>query len=226
MTVESIVAELCALGEPRRVAALRRDGIGSDAFGVGLPALRALAKRIGRDHALALALWKTAIREARILASLVDEPDRVTAAQMDAWAGTFDSWEVCDQCCQNLFHRTPFALAKVEEWTQRPEELVKRAGFVLVAVLAVHDHTGEDATFVRLLPTLIDRADDERHYVRKGAGWALRQIGKRSDASRAQVLTALEAVFRGDRRPRRRVARDVIRELGSRPGPSSAATPR
>jgi hypothetical protein len=113
--------------------------------------LRSLAKRIGPNHELALELWQKAVREPRILASLLDEPERVTEAQMDRWAEAFDSWEICDQCCQNLFWRTPFALARALAWTRRPEEFVKRAGFVLVAVLAVHDRQAEDETFVGLL---------------------------------------------------------------------------
>jgi 3-methyladenine DNA glycosylase AlkD len=213
LSVEQIVSELRELGEPRRVAALRRSGIASPAFGVALPTLRSMASRVGPDHELALELWEEAVREARILASLIDEPGRVTETQMDRWAGTFDSWEICDQCCQNLFWRTPFALAKALAWMQRAEEFVKRAGFVLVAVLAVHDKRAEEETFVGLLPTLIAAADDERVYVRKGASWALRQIGKRNDHLRTRVLSAVSTSIDSDSRASRWVAHDVSREL-------------
>jgi 3-methyladenine DNA glycosylase AlkD len=188
VTVDEILSELSQSAEPQRVAGLRRVGVASPALGVGLPTLRSLAKRIGHDHGLALALWHTPLREARILASLIDDSEQVTEDQMERWAETFDSWEICDQCCQNLFAHTSFALAKTVEWTQRPEEFVKRAGFVLVAVRAVHDKRADDRAFARLLPTLMAAADDDRPYVRKGASWALRQIGKRSDRLRVLVL--------------------------------------
>jgi 3-methyladenine DNA glycosylase AlkD len=148
MTVDEILSELRLAADPRRVASLRRVGAASPALGVGLPSLRSLAKRIGHDHRLALALWQTPVREARILASLIDEPERVTAKEMDRWAASFDNWEICDQVCQNLFARTPLALAKAVEWTRRSEEFVKRATFVLVAVRAVQSIAVTDATLV------------------------------------------------------------------------------
>ena len=152
MTVDEILSELRRLAEPQRVVALKRSGVAACAFGVCLPELRSLAKRIGRDHERALALWQEPIREARILASLIDERERVTEKQMDRWAESFDSWEICDQCCQNLFAHTVFAPAKAVEWMRRPEELVKRAGFVLVAVRAVRDKRADDQAFADLLP--------------------------------------------------------------------------
>jgi 3-methyladenine DNA glycosylase AlkD len=213
VTVDEILSELSQSAEPQRVAGLRRVGVASPALGVGLPTLRSLAKRIGRDHGLALALWQTRVREARILASLIDDSEQVTEDQMDCWAETFDSWEICDQCCQNLFAHTSFALAKAVEWTQRPEEFVKRAAFVLVAVRAVHDKGACDEIFAGLLPTLVAAADDDRLCVRKGASWALRQIGKRSDRLRALVLDTVGPWVESDRRGARWVARDVSREL-------------
>jgi 3-methyladenine DNA glycosylase AlkD len=145
---------------------------------------------------------------------------------MDRWAETFDSWEICDQCCQNLFAHTRFALAKVGEWSQRPEVFVKRAAFVLVAVLAVHDKRAEDETFAELLPTLICAADDERPYVRKGASWGLRQMGKRNDRLRARVLTAVAPCLDSESRGSRWVARDVSRELGCGKDPAMRAQAR
>jgi 3-methyladenine DNA glycosylase AlkD len=136
---------------------------------------------------------------------------------MDRWAKSFDSWEICDQCCQNLFWRTPFALAKVLAWTRRPGEFVKRAGLVLAAVLAVHDEQPEDDTFVELLPTLVAAADDGRAYVHKGASWALRQIGKRRDHLRTDVLAAVAPHIDSDSRASRWVAHDVARGLRLRP---------
>jgi 3-methyladenine DNA glycosylase AlkD len=217
VTVDQVLTELRRSGEPQRVAALEQSGAASPAFGVGLPALRSLAKRVGHDHGLALALWPTGVREARILASLIAERERVTRRQMDRWAETFDSWEICDQCCQNLFAHTAFALDKALEWTRRPEEFIRRAAFVLVAVRAVHDKGADDRTFADLLPTLIAAADDQRLYVRKGASWALRQIGKRNDPLQTRVLTAVGPYIDADGRGIRWVARDVSRELRSRP---------
>jgi 3-methyladenine DNA glycosylase AlkD len=176
-----------------------------------------MAKRIGHDHGLAVALWPTGVREARILASLIDERERVTRSQMDRWAVTFESWETCDQCCQNLFAHTAFALDKAVEWTRRPEEFVKRAAFVLVAVRAVHDIGADDRTFADLLPTLIAGADDQRLYVRKGASWALRQIGKRSHRLQTRVLAAVGPYVDVHGGGIGWVARDVSRELSSRP---------
>jgi 3-methyladenine DNA glycosylase AlkD len=169
-----------------------------------------LARTIGSPWEL----WRIPVRETRILASLIDDPERVTDAQMDRWAKTFDSWEICDQCCQNLFWRTPLALAKVLAWTRRPEELVMRAGLVLVALLAVHDKQTDDDTFVGLLPTLIAAAEDERAGVHKGASWALRQTGKRNDQLRRRVLDAVAPSVESDNRASRWVADDVLRELG------------
>jgi 3-methyladenine DNA glycosylase AlkD len=213
VTVEEILSDLRQSGDPQRVAALKRFRGASPAFGIGLPALRSLAKRIGHDHELALTLWQTPVRETRILASLIDERDRVTEDQMDRWAETFDSWEICDQCCQNLFAHTPFALQKAVEWMLRPEEFVRRAAFVLVAVRAVHDKRADDQAFVDLLPGLIAAADDERLYVRQGASWALRQVGKRSDRLRTRVLDTVTPRIESDSRGARWVARDVAGEL-------------
>jgi 3-methyladenine DNA glycosylase AlkD len=226
VTFEEILSELRGAGDPRRVATLKRFGASSPAFGVDLPTLRSLAKRTGPDHGLAVALWQTPVREARILASLIDEPERVTATQMDRWAETFDNWEICDQVCQNLFAQTPIALAKAVEWTRRPEEFVKRAAFVLVAVRAVHDKRMEEETFVDLLPILIAAADDDRPYVRKGASWALRQIGKRSDRLRTRVLDAISPHIDSDSRSARWVARDVARELRGAATGTSLSTKR
>jgi 3-methyladenine DNA glycosylase AlkD len=213
VTVEEILSELRQAGDSQRVASLKRFGAAPPAFGVGLPALRSLAKRIGHDHGLALALWQTPAREARILASLIDERERVTGNQMDRWAKTFDNWEICDQVCQNLFAHTPIALPKAIEWMRRPEEFVKRAGFVLVAGRAVHDKRTDDRMFSDLLPTLMAAADDDRAYVRKGASWALRQIGKRSDRLRTRVLDTVSSSVDSDSRGARWVARDVSQEL-------------
>ena len=147
---------------------MTRYGIQSDkAFGVSVSNIQTLAKRLGRSHALAGALWKTGWYEARLLASYVDEPDRVTAAQMDRWCRDFDNWGVCDTVCFVLFDRTPHAWSKVEQWSRRREEFMKRAAFALLWGLTVHDKSAGDDAFRRGLVLVEDCADDERHFVKK-----------------------------------------------------------
>lgn len=158
-----------------------RYGIHTDkAFGVPVGTIRQLAKRVGRDHELAAALWDTGWYEARLLAAFVDEPQRVTAGQMDRWCRDFDNWAVVDTVCFQLFDRTPHAFHKVEQWSGRRGEFAKRAAFALLACLALHDKRAEDAQFLRTLPLIEHAASDERNFVKKGVSWALRAIGKRN----------------------------------------------
>ncbi|MDH3944308.1 MAG: DNA alkylation repair protein, partial [Anaerolineae bacterium] len=179
--VENILAKLKQMGNPEDAEGMARFGINTEkAYGIRIPALRKLGKEIGRDHELALGLWETGMHEARILASMVDDPEQVTEAQMDAWAGDFNSWDLCDQCCGNLFDKTPFAYDKAVEWSGREEEFVKRAGFAMMAWLAVHNKKTEDGLFEVFLPIIVREAPDERNYVKKAVNWALRQIGKRN----------------------------------------------
>jgi 3-methyladenine DNA glycosylase AlkD len=214
MAVPEIVAELRAQGSPANVAGMARYGIDpKNALGVSVPALRALAKRVGRDHATALALWKTGIHEARSLAGLVDEPAKVTEAQLERWARDFDSWDICDGVCSNLFDRTPFARDKAIEWSACPEEYVKRAGFVLMAALAVHDKKAPDALFREFLPLIEREATDERNFVKKAVNWALRQIGKRNRALNRDAIAAAKRIRRIDSRAARWIAADALREL-------------
>jgi 3-methyladenine DNA glycosylase AlkD len=181
-------------------------------LGVSVPTLRGIAKKLGRDHGLALALWKSGIHEARILASMVDEPARVTSAQMDRWARDFDSWDVCDQCCSNLFDQTEFAYEKAVEWAKLDQEFVKRAGFALMAALSVHDKKAGDRAFSPFLELIEEGATDERNFVKKAVNWALRQIGKRNLGLNARALEVAERISKLDSRW---VASDAIRELRS-----------
>ncbi|MCI0565440.1 MAG: DNA alkylation repair protein, partial [Nitrososphaera sp.] len=144
------------------------------AYGVAAPDIHAIAKKIGKDQKLSLQLWSSGVHDARILASLVGEPERVTERQMDRWVRDFDSWAVCDSCCTFLFRMTPFAYAKAFEWCKKKEEFVKRAGFVMMAVLAVHDKKAPDTHFLRMLPALKRGATDGRNFVKKAVNWALR----------------------------------------------------
>ena len=158
-----------------------------------MPVLRKMAKEIGRRHDLADELWRSAIHEARILAALIDDPGKVTDDQMERWVLEIDSWDVCDQLCSNLFSRTALAREKAAAWSGRPETFVKRAGFVLMACLAVHDKKADDAIFVEFLPLIVREAGDDRNFVKKAVNWALRQIGKRNPVlNRLSVETARE----------------------------------
>jgi 3-methyladenine DNA glycosylase AlkD len=160
---------------------MARYGLPSDhALGVSVADIRALAKQIGRRHELAVELWKTGVYEARMLTAFIDEPARVTPAQMDRWCRDFDNWGICDTLCFHLFDRTPHAWKKIEKWAGRREEFVKRAAFALLASVALHDKKAADAPFIRSLPLIEQAAGDERNFVKKGVSWALRGIGKRN----------------------------------------------
>jgi 3-methyladenine DNA glycosylase AlkD len=216
MTAESIIAELKAQANPANVAGMARFGINpKNTLGVSIPLLRAMAKRIGRDHALARGLWASGIHEARILAALVDDPAEVAEAQLERWARDFDSWDVCDGVCGNLFDRTPFAAAKAVEWSARDEEFVKRAAFVLMAALAVHDKKATDERFRKFLPLIEREATDERNFVKKAVNWALRQIGKRNRALNGAAIAAAKRIRKIDSKSARWIAADALRELES-----------
>ena len=185
------------------------------AVGVTVTELRRFARDLGHDHELAAALWASGVHEARLLASLVDEPAMVSEAQMEAWVADLDSWDVCDGVCGNLFDRTPFALDKAVEWSSREPEFEKRAAFALMASAAVHRKDLPDAAFASLLPVIRAQAIDERNYVKKAVSWALRQIGKRSSGLNPQAIRTAEQIERIDSRAARWVARDALRELRS-----------
>jgi 3-methyladenine DNA glycosylase AlkD len=211
-----VVRTLERMGDPARVEGMARFGIETGrAVGVSVTELRRLARGLGRDHGLAVALWASGVHEARILASLVDEPACVSEAQMDAWVADLDSWDVCDAVCGNLFDRTPFALDKAVEWSAREPEFEKRAGFALMAWAAVHRKDLSDAAFSSLLPLIRERSTDDRNYVRKAVSWALRQIGKRSPGLNTKAIRTAEQIERIDGRASRWIARDALRELRS-----------
>ncbi len=215
-TCEDVVERLRSLGDPRAVEGLARFGVhGAKALGVSAPNLRRLAREIGKDHALAGRLWKTGVHDAKILAALIDDPAQVTPRQMERWAADFDSWAVCDAACCCLFDKTPHAWDKAIEWTGREPEYVKRAGFVLMAALAVHDKKAPDERFEVFFPYIIKHATDERHFVKKAVNWALRQIGKRNwRLNRLAVPTAKE-IREIDSKAARWIASDALRELTS-----------
>ena len=216
MEYEEILKRMKSLSNPRNVEGMARFGINpKGTLGVSIPDLRKLGKEIGKDHSLAQRLWDSGIHEARILAALVDEPRKVTESQMDSWVAQFDSWDVCDQVCMNLFDRTPFSHAKAKEWANRQREFEKRAGFALMAVLAFHDKKAKDSDFVRFLPIIKKASTDERNFVRKAVNWALRQIGKRNaNLNKAAIKTA-EEILKINSKSARWIAGDALRELKS-----------
>lgn len=216
VTVEDILGRLRTLADPEAVEGMARFGIKSEGtLGVSMPSIRKLSRDIGRDHELALALWDSGVHEARILAGLIDEPGLVTEGQMERWAGDFDSWDVCDQVCGSLFDRTPFACEKALEWSRREEEFVKRAGFVLMACLAVHEKKADDLRFLKFLPAIVKASDDDRNFVKKAVNWALRQIGKRSLSLHGPAVRTAKEIAASGTRSGRWIAADALRELQS-----------
>jgi 3-methyladenine DNA glycosylase AlkD len=211
-----VLRELERMGDPAQLVGMARFGIATGhALGISVTRLRAYARTLGRDHRLAAALWRSGIHEARILASIVDEPALVTPAQMERWVAGFDSWDLCDQACGNLFDRTPFAFAKALEWSGRHPEFTKRAGFALMAWTAVHRKEVPDREFEAFLRPIRDEATDDRTYVKKSVNWALRQVGKRSTGLHRKAVATARAIERIDAPSARWIARDALRELES-----------
>ena len=211
---QEILDQLEGLANPEAVAGMARYGINPEnTYGISIPELRRIAKETGKDHALAGELWDSGIHEARILACFIADPKRVTEAQMERWAADFDSWDVCDQCCSSLFDETPFAYRKAVEWSEREAEFTKRAGFTLMAALAVHDKKAGDARFEQFLPILARESTDDRNYVKKAVNWALRQIGKRNRRLNRLAIETAGQIAKIDSKPARWIAADALREL-------------
>lgn len=211
---EDVPARLRSHANPANVAGMARYGINAaGTLGVPIPVLRQLAKECGRSHELAEELWESGVHEARILATLVDEPARVTRRQMDRWARDLDSWDVCDHATHNLFRYTPFAFAKAARWARAKPEFVRRAGFSLMAGLAVKAKDASDAQFEAFLPRIEEAATDDRNMVKKAVNWALRQIGKRNARLRMKAIAKAEEIRQLDSRGARWIAADALREL-------------
>jgi 3-methyladenine DNA glycosylase AlkD len=216
MKLSELKQTLESLRNPVNVQGMARFGINPDhAFGIRVVDLRKLARKTGRHHELALELWNTGIHEARILASMVDEPLKVSEIQMESWASEFNSWDLCDQCCGNLFDKTPFAFSKSVDWSCRFEEFVKRAGFAIMAWAAFHNKSAGDAVFLDFLPVIHRESTDERNYVKKAVNWALRQIGKRNFELHIAACAAALEIQKINSRSARWIASDAIRELDS-----------
>lgn len=215
-TCEQIIEKLQALGNPKAAEGAARFGIHAPGvLGVSAPDLRGLAKALGKDHSRAGQLWRTGLHDARVLAALIDDPAKVTPRQMDQWAKDFNSWAVCDAACCCLFDKTPHAWDKAVAWAGREPEYVKRAGFVLMAALAIHDKKAPDPRFEAFFPLMIRHAADERNFVKKAVNWALRQIGKRSGRLNRLAIQTAGQIRQIDSRPARWIASDALRELTS-----------
>jgi 3-methyladenine DNA glycosylase AlkD len=216
VTCERILATLKAKGRPDQLAGMARYGMKTEnRLGIQMPVLRELAKEIGRNHKLAMQLWESGIAEARILASMVTEPEKLTSQRMDSMAADVDSWDIGDQACMNLFEKTPLAWRKIREWSQREEEFVKRTAYGLIACLAWHNKTASDDQFVETFPTIAHGAQDSRKSVQKAVSWALRNIGKRNQHLNQEAIKLAQQVQTTATKPAKWVASDVIRELTS-----------
>ena len=214
--VDDVIVKLKSKAHPEHLQGMARYGIAVERrLGISVPDLRKLAKEVGTDHKLAMGLWRTGIGEARILAAMIDDPDKLTEEQMEDWVKDINSWDICDQVCTDLFRKNQLAWKKILDWSEREEEFVKRTAFSLIACLALHDKRAADVKFRELLPIIVREAVDERNFVKKGVNWALRNIGKRNlNLNRAAINTAKE-IWRLDSRAARWIASDAIRELES-----------
>ena len=214
MMLEKYLKQLKSLADPEAAAGMVRFGINPDnTLGVSIPTLRKMTKEIGKNHILAQQFWSSSIHEARLLAGMVDDPKEVTVEQMERWVADFDSWDVCDQVCSNLFDKTRFAYEKAHGWSGRDEEFVRRAGFVLMAALSVHDKKAGDDKFLEFLPLIKRGALDERNFVKKAVNWALRQIGKRNiDLNKAAIETAKD-IQKINSKSAKWISTDALREL-------------
>jgi 3-methyladenine DNA glycosylase AlkD len=227
--VADILIELQSLGSEKDRAGMARYGINvENAFGVSIYELRKVAKRLGTDHDLALALWAIGNHEARLLACFIEDPKAVTKEQLESWVKDFDSWDICDQATTNLFDVTDFGWSKAIDWAKRDEQWVKRAGFTLMAGLAVHDKSASDREFIGLLGIIEQASFDDRNFVKKAVNWALRNIGKRSQTLNSRAITCAQRIRAtankrsgGERggdasvRSARWIASDALRELTS-----------
>jgi len=213
-SIANVLAELHRLANPTNVAGMARFGIvGQNLLGISMVQLRAIAKQVGRNHALAEDLWASGVFEARILAGFLAEPARVTRRQANSWAKDFECWADCDGLCIHLFRKTLFAHDLAVAWSHRREELVKRAGFTTMATLAVHDKAAGNEVFRGYLGRVQEEATDERHNVKKGVNWALRQIGKRNPILNREAIRTAKRIREMDSRAARWIAADALREL-------------
>ena len=212
----AILQRMKSVASPDSLKGMGRFGINTErAYGVSIPHLRSLAKEIGKSHELAKELWASQIHEARILATMIDEPRLVTDEQMEEWVKDFDSWDLCDQCIGNLFDKTKGAYERAILWSGREEEFVRRAGYAMMAYLAVHDKRAPDGKFLEFLSIIEQDSMDERNFVKKAVNWALRQIGKRNQYLNKAAIRSAKLIQKKDSRAAWWIAADAFKELTS-----------
>jgi len=216
ISVDDVLRQLNVRARPDQLPGIAKYGISVEKrLGVSIPELRKLAKEIGKNHDLALELWKTGISDAMILASLIAEAEKLTEKQMEEWVKGFNSWDVCDQVCNNLFNSHPLAWKKILDWSKREEMFVKRAAFALLSSLAVHDKEASDEKFIDFLQVIKREALDNRNFVKKAINWAHRNIGKRNlNLNRAAINVARE-IQQIDSKASRWISSNALRELES-----------
>lgn len=215
-SVDDIIETLKLKSRKDQLEGMARYGIRIDnRLGVSIPDIRKIAKQFGKNHKVALELWNSGYADAKITAALIDEVEKVKSSQMDEWVKDFDSWDVCDQVCMNLFDKTPYAWDKIIEWSRREEEFVKRAAFSLLACIAWHDKKTNDNQFIRYFPIIKRNIDDDRNYVKKAVSWSLRHMGKRNINLRKAVLDFANEIKEFDSKNARWLASDVIKDLNS-----------
>lgn len=216
VTADDLIHRLKGLAQPEQRAGMARYGIETGhALGVTMPNIRTVAKGHKRNQILAEALWRSRVHEARILATIVADPSQITSETADQWAGDFQSWDLCDQACLNLMHRVPYAWDKIRLWSADDREFVRRAGFALLAVMAVHDKRASDELFMACFDTIEEFAGDDRNFVRKAVNWALRQIGKRNPGLNQAAIDCARRLANRPEKSARWIAHDALRELSS-----------
>jgi 3-methyladenine DNA glycosylase AlkD len=216
MELQDIVGRLELLSTPENIEGMERFGITPEkTYAVRIPELRKIAKESGKNHELALELWELDFRETKILACMIDDPERVSSAQLNEWVLEFDYWEICDQCCMNLFRKTSFAYNKIFEWGENEAEFVKRAAFSLLAVMAVHDKKQPNQQFEQYYPLLISASTDNRNFVKKSVNWALRSIGKKNSSLNKSSIDLAEEILALNTKSSKWIASNALKELKS-----------
>ena len=214
MTFDEIITYFEENKNENNIEGMKRFGIfAKKVYGLSAPLIRSIAKKTGKDHSLALNLWDYGYHDTRILASLIDKPEFVSRKQMEKWASEFDNWAVCDSTCGNLFDKVIGAKDIALEWTKRKEEYVKRAGFVIITWMSVHDKKCSDEIFFDFLNVIYREANDERKYVMKAVNWSLRQIGKRNPLLQAAAIQMSKEIYELGSKPAKWIANDALREL-------------
>ena len=216
MNSNQIINRLRDMGDVKNIEGVGRFGIKTENnLGNSVTNLRNFAKKIGKNHKLAVELWNSGIRDARMVAACIEDPKTVSEEQIDSWVSDFDSWDICDHTCGHLIDKTPFAYKKVKEWSKRKKEFEKRAGFALIAWLAVHDKSADNAKFDEFLNIIKEESTDKRNYVRKAVNWSLRNIGKRNISMNKKAIKISKEIQKIESKTAKWIANDAIRELTS-----------